>query len=50
MAPVLPFICEQIYQGLVDEENTSIHYENYPVANDELINTELEKEIKMLRI
>ena len=49
MAPVLPFICEQIYQGLVDEENTSIHYENYPVANDELINTELEKEIKIAK-
>ncbi|MDA9275402.1 isoleucine--tRNA ligase [Acidimicrobiia bacterium] len=49
MAPVLPFICEEIYQGLVDEENTSIHYENYPVANDELINTELEKEIKIAK-
>ena len=49
MAPVLPFICEQIYQGLVDEENTSIHYENYPFANDELINTELEKEIKIAK-
>ena len=49
MAPVLPFICEQIYQGLVDEENTSIHYENYPIANDKLINTELEKEIKIAK-
>ena len=49
MAPVLPFICEQIYQGLVDEENTSIHYQNYPVANDKLINTELEKEIKIAK-
>ena len=45
MAPVLPFICEQIYQGLVEEADTSIHYENYPVANNNLINTQLEKEI-----
>ena len=45
MAPVLPFICEEIYQGLVEEENTSIHYENYPVANENLINKDLENEI-----
>jgi isoleucyl-tRNA synthetase len=45
MAPVLPFICEEIYQGLVEEENTSIHYENYPVANENLINKNLENEI-----
>ena len=45
MAPVLPFICEQIYQGLVEEEDTSIHYENYPVADNNLINTQLENEI-----
>ncbi|MGI9572404.1 MAG: DUF5915 domain-containing protein, partial [Candidatus Actinomarinaceae bacterium] len=49
MAPVLPFICEQIYQGLVDEENTSIHYENYPVANDDLINIELENQIAVAK-
>ena len=45
MAPVLPFICEQIYQGLVEEEDTSIHYENYPVVDNNLINIQLEKEI-----
>ena len=45
MAPVLPFICEQIYQGLVEVENTSIHYEDYPVADNNLINTELENDI-----
>ena len=26
MAPVLPFICEKIYQGLNEENNESIHY------------------------
>ncbi|GIS48630.1 MAG: hypothetical protein Ct9H90mP22_2180 [Gammaproteobacteria bacterium] len=30
MAPVLPFICEKIYQGLIEEKNQSIHYCNYP--------------------
>ena len=49
MAPVLPFICEQIYQGLVEDENTSIHYENYPIANDQLINIELENEISIAK-
>ena len=49
MAPILPFICEEIYQGLVEEENTSIHYQNYPVANDKLINTALEKEISVAK-
>ena len=27
MAPVLPFICEEIYQGLTQQEDKSIHYE-----------------------
>ena len=33
MAPVLPFICEKIYQGLNDEDNGSIHYEDYPLGS-----------------
>ena len=49
MAPVLPFICEEIYQGLVEKENTSIHYENYPIANENLINTELENDISVAK-
>ena len=49
MAPVLPFICEQIYQGLIEDEDTSIHYENYPTANDNLINIELENEISIAK-
>ena len=49
MAPVLPFICEQIYQGLIEDEGTSIHYENYPTANDNLINIELENEISIAK-
>ena len=45
MAPVLPFICEEIYQGLTNDKNKSIHFENYPEANDELINLSLENEM-----
>ena len=46
MAPVLPFICEEIYQGLTNESNKSIHFENYPDADENLINTNLEKHRK----
>ena len=45
MAPVLPFICEEIYQGLIHEQNSSIHLENYPEANDQIINKKLEEQI-----
>ena len=41
MAPVLPFICEKIYQGLIDEEKTSIHYCDYPESNPNLIDKDL---------
>jgi isoleucyl-tRNA synthetase len=49
MAPVLPFICEKIYQGLNDEENGSVHYENYPVSNKNLIDLELEDDIELAK-
>ena len=49
MAPVLPFICEEIYQGLVEEENMSIHYENYPVSDENLINIQLENDISVAK-
>ena len=49
MAPVLPFICEEIYQGLTNEKNKSIHFENYPESNDELINLDLEKEMHIAK-
>tara|TARA_B100000902_G_scaffold246114_1_gene232961 strand:- start:1163 stop:2257 length:1095 start_codon:yes stop_codon:yes gene_type:complete len=49
MAPVLPFICEKIYQGLNDEKNGSIHYENYPVSNQNLIDLELEDDIELAK-
>ena len=49
MAPVLPFICEEIYQGLTNNNNKSIHFENYPDADEKLINTELEKEMQLAK-
>ena len=49
MAPVLPFICEEIYQGLTNNKNKSIHFENYPESNDELINLDLEKEMDIAK-
>ena len=49
MAPVLPFICEKIYQGLIEEENQSIHYCNYPIAKESLIDNELEENIELAK-
>tara|TARA_B100000287_G_scaffold109560_1_gene101884 strand:+ start:4705 stop:7836 length:3132 start_codon:yes stop_codon:yes gene_type:complete len=49
MAPVLPFICEEIYQGLTNKKNQSIHFEDYPEANDNLINPILETEMEIAK-
>jgi len=49
MAPVLPFICEEIYQGLVNNEDASVHYEDYPTANEKLINQELESSVQLAK-
>ena len=49
MAPVLPFICEDIYQGLTNNTDNSIHFENYPESNDALINENLEKEMELAK-
>ena len=47
MAPVLPFICEKIYQGLIEENNESIHYCDYPEADENLIDRDLEDNISL---
>lgn len=48
-APMIPFITENIYNNLVRSINKqapiSVHLCDYPVANTELINTELEKQM-----
>mgnify|MGYP001185446559 FL=1 len=49
MAPVLPFICEEIYQGLTNITNNSIHFEDYPESNQKLINRKLEEEMELAK-
>ena len=49
MAPVLPFICEKIYQGLIDDEKTSIHYCDYPESNPEYIDKDLEESVDLAK-
>ena len=49
MAPVLPFICEKIYQGLIDDEKTSIHYCDYPESNPKFIDEDLEISVDLAK-
>ena len=53
-APVLPFITEEMYRGLVfdrdDETPASVHHCDYPTAADGLIDTELETAMRVSRI
>ena len=49
MAPVLPFICEKIYQGLINDEKTSIHYCDYPESNPNYIDIDLEESVDLAK-
>jgi isoleucyl-tRNA synthetase len=51
MAPVLPFVTERIYQGLVgpDSGPRSIHHVDYPEADSSLIDTDLEAAMEVVR-
>lgn len=49
MAPVLPFICEKIYQGLIEESNESIHFCDYPEEDENLIDRDLEDNIELAK-
>ena len=44
-----PFICEKIYQGLIEENNESIHYCDYPIADENLIDKDLEDNIELAK-
>lgn len=47
MAPVAPFLSEELYQRLRNKEDKiSIHLIDMPKANDELIDTELERRME----
>ena len=49
IAPVLPFISEKIYQGLIFNENDSVHFCSYPEVNEMLIDTELEESVEFAK-
>ena len=47
MAPFTPFIAEEIYRNLTDEE--SVHLTDYPVADENVIDTELQEKMRVTR-
>ena len=56
MAPVLPFVTETMYQGLVvaqrspgDDGPRSVHHEDYPEADEALIDRLLESQMRSVR-
>ena len=53
IAPVLPFVSEEIYQNLVSEANAeapeSVHLCAYPTPNQSFVDTKLEKQVDALR-
>jgi isoleucyl-tRNA synthetase len=53
LAPMVPFIAEQTWQELVrvadPEASVSVHLTDFPVADESLINPELNKQVAMTR-
>ena len=47
MAPITPFLAEELYRNLTGEE--SVHLTDYPVANDDLINEHIESKMDLVR-
>ena len=47
MAPICPFLSEEIYRGLTDNE--SVHFTDYPVADKKLINEKIETKMDLVR-
>lgn len=47
IAPISPFITEEIYQNLTNKE--SVHLADFPVANASLIDEELETKMQLVR-
>lgn len=48
LAPVLPFITEEIHSGLAGG-GTSVHHTDYPIVTDELIDEDLERSMAVAR-
>ncbi len=52
LAPVMPFIAEEIYQNLelsVFDSKESVHLQSFPVEDESYINTELEEEMDFVQ-
>ncbi|MEK7186360.1 MAG: isoleucine--tRNA ligase [Patescibacteria group bacterium] len=47
LAPIAPFISEEIYRNLTDEE--SVHLQDFPKSEEVLINSSLEDEMNLAR-
>ena len=47
MAPITPFITEEIYQNLTNED--SVHLANFPKYKEEYINEEIEEKMDLVR-
>lgn len=47
IAPIVPYISEEIYTKLTNEE--SVHLANYPVDDDKFINEEIESRMDLVR-
>jgi valyl-tRNA synthetase len=47
MAPFMPFLAEEIYRNLTGKE--SVHLEEYPIANENLINKKVSNEMNFVR-
>ncbi len=47
LAPVTPYITEEIYQALTEDD--SVHLEDFPVCVEELINEEIETQMDLVR-
>lgn len=47
IAPITPFISEEIYRNLTGEE--SVHLSNYPECNQDLLNETLEEKMDLVR-
>jgi len=47
MAPITPFLSEELYRNLTGEK--SVHLSDYPVCNDDLINEHVEAKMDLVR-
>ena len=47
MAPIVPYLSEEMYRNLTNEE--SVHLSNYPVVNEEYINPLIEEKMDKVR-